>query len=249
MTRILILITLLLLTFTQAIAQTGHDQVGADNNSNIEQEFRSLVREMHDTLLRCDKERLLSFFADDFIGTSYEGYTTNKDQLTKTFRCAPPEVKVSRDIEDHRIRRHGDTVIVSYRVVEHVTIGGKSSDGRYLYTDVFVKRAGRWQMISSHSTRLRPERKAAKVDPKIFDDYVGRYAAEPKAIFTITREGDKLVGQAPDGSRVEFLAESETTFFVEGRDIQVVFERDRTGQVARMIIKRDSGDLKLDRIH
>jgi hypothetical protein len=104
-------------------------------------------------------------------------------------------------------------------------------------------------MLSSHATRIRSERKAATVDPKIYDDYVGQYASEPKAIFTISREGDKLVGQAPDGSKVEFLPENETTFFVKGRDIQVIFERDKTGRVARMMIKRDSGDLRLDRVH
>lgn len=248
MLRISALIISLMFTFTAAVAQTGNDKVVANSDPRIEQELKALVREMHDTLIRCDKEHLFNFFADEFIGTSYEGYTTSKEQLIKTFQCPPSEAKITRDIDDYKVRGGSDTVIVSYRVTEHVEMGGKKSGDQYLYTDTFVQRGGRWQMISSHATRVLPERKVAKVDSEIYDDYVGRYASDPTTIFVISREGDKLLGVAPNGEKVELLPENETTFFLGGRDIQVVFERGRTGQVVRMLVKRSGGDLRLERL-
>lgn len=249
MVRILaVVIISLTLAFTVAVAQTGNEKAVTDSNSIIEKEIKSLVREMHDTLLRCDKEHLFSFFAEEFIGTSYEGYTTNKQQLVKTFRCPTIDAKITRDIEDYKIRTGGDTVIVSYRIIERVEVGEKKSAGQFLYTDTFVKRDGRWQMISSHATRVFPERKVAKVDPGIYDDYAGKYSSDQSAIFIITREGDKLTGEAPDGEKVELLPENETTFFLRGRDVQVLFERGKTGQVTRMIIRRGGSELRLERV-
>ena len=248
MPRMLALILSLLLTLTPAAAQTGNDRAASDGQPNVEQELKALVREMHDTLLRCDKERLFSFFADEFIGTSFEGFTINKENLVKTFRCPTAEAEITRDLKEHKIRHSGDTFIVSYQVTERVEMGEKKSSAQYLYTDTFVRRDGRWQMISSHATRALPERKVVKLDPAIYDDYAGRYASEPSSVFIVTREGDRLMGQAPNGEKVELLPENETTFFLGGRNIQVVFERGKTGQVVRMIVKRGGDDLRLERI-
>src|SRR5262249_27720154 len=41
---------------------------------------------------------------------------------------------------------------------------------------------------------LIPERTVAKIDPKILDTYIGQYK-HPSTVFTITREGDKLLLQ------------------------------------------------------
>ncbi|HKC63562.1 MAG TPA: DUF4440 domain-containing protein, partial [Pyrinomonadaceae bacterium] len=229
-------------------SSTSKDQTVVTDSSGVEQEIKSLVREIHDTLLRCDKDRLFSFFADDFIGTSYNGFTTNKEELMKHFQCPPAEAKITRDIEDYKFRRSTDTVVVSYQVTEHVEMSGKKSAAQFLYTDTFTKRDGRWQFISSHATRVLPERKAVKVNTDVYDDYVGRYAADPTTVFVISKDGDKLLGRAPNGEEVELLPENETTFFVEDRDIQVLFERDKTGRVVRMVVRRGGEDLRLERV-
>jgi hypothetical protein len=40
---------------------------------------------------------------------------------------------------------------------------------------------------------LPAERRVAKVDPSVFDRYVGRYELEPGVVITVTREGDSLM--------------------------------------------------------
>jgi hypothetical protein len=58
-----------------------------------------------------------------------------------------------------------------------------------------------------------PERKVAKVDPKIFDAYAGQYQSPNGSIITLTSEGDKLMQQQTGGIKNELLPLSTTEFF------------------------------------
>ncbi len=74
-------------------------------------------------------------------------------------------------------------------------------------------------------------RKVAKVDPKIYDAYAGRYQLEPKVIATITREGDHLMIQLTGQPRLEMFPESETVFFLKVVDATITFVKDGKGAV------------------
>ena len=237
-----------LFLFTLAHGQTGPGKEATAVNAGLEAELKAITREMHDALLRGDKERLMNFFADEFSGTSYNGYTINKEQLIKNFRTPPPEAKITRDIEDFKVTGSEDAAVVTYRVIERVEIGAQKSGGEYLYTDTFFKKDGSWQVYLSKVTRVEAEHVIAKVDPAIYDAYVGRYALTPGLFYTITRKGDKLMGKAPDGTKVELLPANETTFFVKGRPGETTFVRDGNGKVTYMIIRTEGDGTKMRKI-
>lgn len=95
---------------------------------------------------------------------------------------------------------------------------------------------------------LIPERTVAKIDAKILDAYVGQYQ-HPAVVFTITREGDKLVlqqGANPD--KRELLPESATNFFAnENRRLTYSFIKDEKGEVAFLVVQvegRETGRAK-----
>ena len=165
-----------------------------------------------------------------------------------TSSAPPPEAKITRDIEEFKVRGNSESAIVSYRLIEHVEIGDQQTGGQCLYTDTFVRREGRWQLLASQATRIESEPKIANIAPSVYDAYVGHYALTPSLIFTVTREGDKLIGQAPDGSRVELLPENETTFFVRGRAGRTIFVKDDRGQVTHMIIKSEGDGTRMKKI-
>ncbi|HET7618342.1 MAG TPA: nuclear transport factor 2 family protein [Gemmatimonadaceae bacterium] len=54
-------------------------------------------------------------------------------------------------IDDLSIRVFGDAAVVTGRTT--VTSGGASPALTLRFTDVFVRRAGRWQVVASHATR------------------------------------------------------------------------------------------------
>ena len=78
---------------------------------------------------------------------------------------------------------------------------------------------------------LLPEHKLTRVDPKIFDGYVGQYQQEPPNLLSILREGDKLILKQGEERR-ELSPESETSFFVPNNPRNgFSFVKDATGQV------------------
>ena len=86
-----------------------------------------------------------------------------------------------------------------------------------------------------------------KVDPKIYDTYVGQYDA-PFGVLTISREGDKLFG-APEGQpKAELVPESETEFNVPSVGVKVKFVKDDSGKVTHMVLNGDGQEMQAKKI-
>lgn len=86
------------------------------------------------------------------------------------------------------------------------------------------------------------ERKAVKVDPKIFDAYAGDYELAPGFIISISREGDRYWAQATGQPRAELFAESETSFFLRIVDAQMTFMKDAGGTVTHLVLHQGGTD-------
>ena len=79
----------------------------------------------------------------------------------------------------------------------------------------------------------------AKVDPKIYDAYVGEYQLAPNFILTVTREGDRLMTQATGQGQVEIFPESETRFFPKVIEAKITFVKDESGKVTHLILQQN----------
>lgn len=91
------------------------------------------------------------------------------------------------------------------------------------------------------------ERVIAKVDPSIYDKYVGEYEVAPGLILSVTKEGDRLFSQSPGQPRSEMLPESESTFFLRDIDAQFTFVREGE-QVIRVVIRRGAREFQARKI-
>jgi CubicO group peptidase (beta-lactamase class C family) len=80
------------------------------------------------------------------------------------------------------------------------------------------------------------KRIAVKMDPKVFDAYVGEYELRPGFVVRIFREGEQFWLQATGQSRAEFFAESETAFFLKVVDAQLTFVKDAGGAVTHLVL-------------
>jgi CubicO group peptidase (beta-lactamase class C family) len=91
--------------------------------------------------------------------------------------------------------------------------------------------------------------KVAKVDPKVYDAYVGRYEIGHESILTITREGDRLMAQPTNDAKVEVFPESEIVFFLNpAKDATVTFVKDDHGKVTHAVLHREGRDTKAKRL-
>jgi len=83
---------------------------------------------------------------------------------------------------------------------------------------------------------------ALELSHALLDLYVGEYEIEaPEVVlreggrtFTITREGDRLMGESKMG-KGELLAESETVFQAKGSPVRLTFTKDPDGKVNRVL--------------
>ncbi len=72
----------------------------------------------------------------------------------------------------------------------------------------------------------------AKVNPEIYDDYVGDYEDGGSVVATIFRQGDRLFTKNRVGDTIELLPESATTFFYPtGSPTRLTFEKDAEGEI------------------
>jgi CubicO group peptidase (beta-lactamase class C family) len=91
--------------------------------------------------------------------------------------------------------------------------------------------------------------KVAKVDPKLYDAYVGRYEIGPGIVVTFTREGDHLMAQGTGEGKAEVFPESETLFFLKpSSDATVTFVKDDKGRVTHIVVHREGHETKAKRL-
>lgn len=94
---------------------------------------------------------------------------------------------------------------------------------------------------------LPPVRRAVRVDPAVYDAYVGRYEINPSAAITGTREDDQLAAQATGQPKDLAVPESETMFFSRIHAARLSFVKDASGKVERLIIHDAERDISAQR--
>lgn len=90
---------------------------------------------------------------------------------------------------------------------------------------------------------IAQEPKAIQVTPDLLNEYTGKYDLGEGTYLTITAEGNRIFGQETGFARFEMFAESETGFFLKGRERKIVFEKDESGKVVGMVLTQ-GGDMK-----
>ena len=81
-----------------------------------------------------------------------------------------------------------------------------------------------------------------KVDPKVYEDYLGRYDRGEGRIISIAREGEKLINIAADGkTKYELLPIGKDKFRLQSNESEVTFMRNEKGEVVERLIEFDGG--------
>jgi hypothetical protein len=84
--------------------------------------------------------------------------------------------------------------------------------------------------------------KTVALDPKLLNDYVGRYQWYPGKIDTVTREGNRLYSQwSGEDQKDELFAINDTTFFVRDDSSFVIFVRGPEGRVVHYVLRSWDG--------
>jgi uncharacterized protein (TIGR02246 family) len=139
-------------TNTAAVATTT---ASTANRASDEQEVRRLNLEYDNAILKQDAAVFERLFADDFVVIKIGGKLSAKAQEIAEARSGETKFEVGRS-EDVKVRFYGDTAIVNGRWVEKSVTKGKPFEGSHLYTTVYVKQGGKWQIVSDQVTPVTP---------------------------------------------------------------------------------------------
>jgi uncharacterized protein (TIGR02246 family) len=149
---------LTVLALVLSAAQPPAAGASKSDASKAEEEVKKLEREWLDAYERNDAAAMDRIVADDFTITFPNGAVQTKPQLMAGLRRPRKEGQPAPRFftEDTKARSYGDTVILIGKVVTEQTQGGKAVREESRYTDTYVKRAGKWQVVASHLSNVPP---------------------------------------------------------------------------------------------
>jgi hypothetical protein len=94
---------------------------------------------------------------------------------------------------------------------------------------------------------LASERKAITLAADVLHRYAGQYVMGDTPLIVVVN-GAQLALQTPDGRTMSLLAESETSFFMEGTNVRVEFVRDAGGVVTGLVVHQGTSQQRATRL-
>jgi uncharacterized protein (TIGR02246 family) len=126
-----------------------HFDGGCVLTENDEQRILRLFEDGDRALVAGDVGELSRIFADDYMQCDESGRVSTKSDVIENLRSGAIRF-ISMVSTGRRIRLlRDDVAIVHGSEDDEVEQGGKRFSVRYVYTDVVMKRDGKWQIVGS----------------------------------------------------------------------------------------------------
>jgi ketosteroid isomerase-like protein len=140
------------------VASAQKPAMPARSSEQMQRDLAQIEREIGRANLECDYKYFDQVEAEEFLFTDATGgLTTKKQDMAGEKSCH--KSSGSYEVDDTRVLIYGATAVVTGRVTTSATNKeGQKVIRHSRFTDVFVWRDGRWQLVAGHSSRI-PEPK------------------------------------------------------------------------------------------
>ena len=154
MKRIFAVAVLVAAAATFALGQMDDKQAKpkGGGKGSVEEQLMQTERDWTEAGLKKDAAALDKILADDWAGQGPTGVATKAEALAD-LKSGDNKLE-SQTLGEMKVRIFGDTAVVTGSDDEKSSYKDKDTSGHYIWTDVFVKRQGRWQAAASQSTRM-----------------------------------------------------------------------------------------------
>ena len=149
--RRILLIPLLTVLFL-GIAKGQETTTTVADAEEAKRQVLKIEDDLNQAILARDTEVLDRIFAGDMAWTA-RGALLNKAQVLADFRSGNLHFNALKH-DDIRLRVFGSTVVVTGYSTSSLQYQGKVSNGPRLFTSVYVKLDGRWQLVAHQVTDL-----------------------------------------------------------------------------------------------
>jgi ketosteroid isomerase-like protein len=146
MRNVLAIAMLCLLSLSVATAQSA---------AGVENQIKKLEQDWAQATVKSGAAAVDQYEADDIIDTDPNGRVTDKAQ-DKTDLSSGDLKFQSIELSDLKVRVYGDTAVAAGTNTLNGTYKGQDISGKYRYTDTWVKRNGKWQVVATQGTKIQP---------------------------------------------------------------------------------------------
>ena len=137
-----------LITAVLCMVALPHQPVSAQEPTGIAE-----IRTLELKLLDCYKHRQVEVFAavldEDFVITFEDGSTYSKTGYLSYSASSSTHVELA-DISEMKTRMHGDTAVVVGVYHEKGIDNQRRYDYHDRFTDVWMKKSGKWRLVAAH---------------------------------------------------------------------------------------------------
>ena len=128
------------------------EQPKADSDAAISQTLQAMEQAWLDAEKNNDAAAFEQIVADDWIAVNPDGKSQTKAERAAEIKTAHV---VSATLGDMRVRVFGDTAVVTGTDDEITMTDGKKSSDHYVWSDVFLKRNGKWLAVASQTAQIK----------------------------------------------------------------------------------------------
>ena len=133
-------------------------QGAAPQQVGVESTLTQIERDLTAALLKRNIAAIDPVIASDFVLTTPDGKVQGKAQFINDVKSGDLALEAS-EITDIKVQVYGDAAVVTYTTTDKGKYKGQDIGGRYRWTDVFVRRAGKWQIVAGQGTPIAPPAK------------------------------------------------------------------------------------------
>ncbi len=139
------------LVFAQTQAPSG---AAPAQGPSVSQVIQQLEHDWADAIKGADTDKLGAILADDWAGISASGKQETKQGLLAGLKSSKTTVR-SIEFGPMNVKVLGNVAVAQGSDTVKSTTNGKDSSAIYVWTDVFVKRDGKWVAVRSQTAPVK----------------------------------------------------------------------------------------------
>src|SRR5258705_313470 len=153
MRHVLMLLSIVLLVAPILVSQTKSPIVG-DDSVGV-REVKQMIATYREALIRKDMKKLDLIWADEYLFTNASGVLVTKAERIANLKSGATALDSIAPNEDQvHVRLYGNVAIVKSHVYLKGQFSGQATADNFRSMHVWVKRAGRWQLVANQLTRV-----------------------------------------------------------------------------------------------
>jgi hypothetical protein len=224
------------------------------NAQDWEADVRKFDSAFWDAYNQCDIKKLVEMNTDDLeFYHDMGGVMVGKAKFQSAMEhniCGNPAHRIRRAALADSVRvfpmkeggkLYGAVVSGEHQFYHNANGKPEVLEGRARFTHMLLLKDGAWKVSRVLSYDHGPAEVAVKLTEvqlaaPVLERLAGTYTAKDKMVLTVKPAGNRLMVNA-GGAVFELLPMSETTFFMQKRDIKVAFSVDKDGKGQGLVVR------------